>query len=103
MSDEQELELAGELARYIGLQAEGTRDRERLWIYAASRLIEKLLSGSATAADYARANTHLRLLDSTAGRPEPEITPAVERLHAQRRPSLRSPNPVWEGRGSRAA
>jgi hypothetical protein len=100
MSDEQELELAGELAHYIGLQAEGTRDRERLWIYAASRLIEKLLSGSATPADSARAHGHLRLLDRTAGRPDPEITPVVERLNAHRRPS---PNPVWEGRGSRAA
>ncbi|MGA3362641.1 MAG: hypothetical protein ABSD82_11495 [Solirubrobacteraceae bacterium] len=60
---EPELELASDLAHCISSQAQGTRDSERLWIYAAARQIERLLSGSATQIDFARARTHLELVD----------------------------------------
>jgi hypothetical protein len=60
---EPELELASDLAHGISIQAQGTRDRERLWIYAAARQIERLLSGAATQIDFARARTHLELVD----------------------------------------
>jgi hypothetical protein len=62
MTSEPELELARHLALNIGVQAEGTKEYERLWISAAASLIEQLLSGSATEAACARARSHLELV-----------------------------------------
>jgi hypothetical protein len=59
---EPELELARDLALNIGVQADGTKEHERLWISAAASLIEQLLSGSATEAQCARARRHLQLV-----------------------------------------
>lgn len=79
-----ELELAIELARTVRIQAEGTKEHERLWISAAASLIERLLSGSATATERERAHAHLQLVreqqaDTT---PRPEISGSVRR-HAK--------------------
>ena len=98
---ELELELATNLAHNISLQAEGTKDHERLWIAAAARLIERLLSGSATRAETTRAHAHLHLVLETATRGDTESarghrTP-LEGVR-QRRP--RQSSPTTERRSS---
>ena len=76
---EPELELASDLAHYISIQAEGTRDSERLWIYAAARQIERLLSGSATQIDFAGARSRARRARTAARGEAPRRTaPAGE-------------------------
>ena len=72
---ELELELATNLAHDISLQAEGTKDHERLWIAAAARLIERLLSGSATRAETTRARAHLQLVRETAKHDDHRVGP----------------------------
>jgi hypothetical protein len=96
---EPELELASDLAHCISIQAEGTRDSERLWIYAAARQIEKLLSGSANPIDFAAARSHLQILDRTGpwGR---EGTSRADRQHGPRQPASKS---ECESRQRRAA
>jgi hypothetical protein len=87
---EPELELASDLAHYISIQAEGTRDSERLWIYAAARQIERLLSGSATQIDFAGARSHLQLLDRTAESASSPQPPAAKRRDALRQPASKA-------------
>jgi hypothetical protein len=96
---EQELELASDLAHCISIQAEGTRDRERLWIYAAARQIERLLSGAATQIDFARARTHLELVDLADER-DAQPTQAARRRAAPRQTPEKS---GCESRQRRAA
>jgi hypothetical protein len=97
---EPELELASDLAHYISIQAEGSRDSERLWIYAAARQIERLLSGSATQIDFAGARSHLQLLDRTAGPDQWTAPPEAKRRNAPRQPA---PKVECETRQRRAA
>ncbi len=96
---EPELELASDLAHYISIQAEGTRDSERLWIYAAARQIERLLSGSAGAIDFAAARSHLQILDRT-GQLEREGTSPQDRRRGSRPQPAKS---ECESRQRRAA
>lgn len=86
---EPELELASDLAHYISIQAEGTRDSERLWIYAAARQIERLLSGSATQIDFAGARNHLQLLNRTAESDSWPVPPRAKRSNAPRQPATK--------------
>jgi hypothetical protein len=96
---EPELELASDLAHYISIQAEGTRDSERLWIYAAARQIERLLSGSATSIDFAAARSHLQILDRS-GQLGRQGTSPQERLRVSRQPAAKA---ECESRQRRAA
>ena len=66
---EPELEIASDLAHHIAGQAAGSSHRERVWIHAAARLIELLLSGSATELDFAEARAHLHLVQVAARLP----------------------------------
>ena len=54
---EPELELASDLARQIAGRAADDGYRERVWIHAAARLIELLLSGCAVELDLAEARS----------------------------------------------
>ena len=97
-----ELEIAGDLAHQIAGQAGGSSQRERLWIHAAARLIELLLSGSATELDFAEARAHLRLVQVAARLPGRGATVPAPASNAPT-PRLGSPNSRCESRRRGAA
>jgi hypothetical protein len=87
---EPELEIASDLAHHIAGQAAGSSHRERLWIHAAARLIELLLSGSATELDFAEARAHLQLVQVAARLPGRGATPLAKSVTTPRRSSSNS-------------
>jgi hypothetical protein len=97
---EPELAIASDLAHHIAGQAAGGNHRERLWIHAAARLIEVLLSGSATELDFAEARAHLHLVHVAARLAGRGATPPAERVTTPRRGSSKS---GCESRRRRAA
>jgi hypothetical protein len=96
---EPELEIAGDLAHHIAGQAAGGSHRERVWIHAAARLIELLLSGSATELDFAEARAHLRLVQVAARLPGHGATAPPADVTTRRGP----PDSRCESRRRRAA
>ena len=97
---EPELEIAGDLAHHIAGQAAGSGHRERLWIHAAARLIELLLSGSATELDFAEARAHLHLVQVAARLPDRGGTPPAKSVTTS---PCGPSNSRCEGRRRRAA
>lgn len=97
---EPELAIASDLAHHIAGQAAGSSHRERLWIHAAARLIEVLLSGSATELDFAEARAHLHLVQVAARLAGRGATPPAEGVATARRGSSKS---GCESRRHRAA
>jgi hypothetical protein len=55
-----DLRLIERLAHEQTMQANGTQDRERLWIGSAAQVIEKLAAGTAEPADYETAEALLK-------------------------------------------
>ena len=61
MTADPDIELVRSLASTIGLQADGTKEHERIWIAGAATLINHLVSGAATEAERKRARAYLEL------------------------------------------
>jgi hypothetical protein len=84
-TSEPELELASDLAHHIAGRAAEDGYRERLWIHAAARLIELLLSGSAVELDFAEARSHLQRVQVAARLPGREARPTTGSVTSPRR------------------
>ena len=56
-----DIELVRRLAHTIGVQAEGSKEHERIWIAGAAALIDHLVAGAATDAERTRARAYLEL------------------------------------------
>jgi dihydrofolate reductase len=56
-----DINLVKKLAEAIAQQAEGTKERERIWIAGAAVLIEQLLSDYASERERKRARAYLQL------------------------------------------
>lgn len=82
---EPELELASDLARQIAGRAAEDGYRERVWIHAAARLIELLLSGCAVELDLAEARSHLQRVQVAARLPGREATLTAGKVATPRR------------------
>jgi len=61
MTADPDIELVRSLVHTIGLQADGTKEYERIWIAGAATLIDQLVSGAATDAARKRARAYLEL------------------------------------------
>jgi hypothetical protein len=61
MTTDPDIELVRSLVHTIGVQADGTKEYERIWIAGAATLIDQLVSGGATDAARKRARAYLEL------------------------------------------
>jgi len=61
MAVDPDIELVRRLAHAIGVQADGTKEHERIWIAGAATLIDHLVSGATTDAERKRARAYLEL------------------------------------------
>jgi hypothetical protein len=61
MPTKSDINLVKKLAEAIGRQAEGTKERERIWIAGAAVLIDQLLSDYAGESERKRARAYLQL------------------------------------------
>lgn len=61
MTADTDIELVRSLVRTIAVQADGTKEHERIWISGATTLIDHLISGAATDAERNRARAYLEL------------------------------------------